>query len=125
MKRGFTLIELVIVVVVLIILAATALPRFLDLSAKAKESAARGSLDRIRAAIAIKYASNVACGSAGFPDNIYESLFADGIIPKEPYSNSNSVEVVAAGPPTKAKPGWRYASETGQVWINNPVYSDY
>ena len=67
MRRGFTLIELVMVIVILGILAATALPRFIDLSNKAKESAAKGALGGIRAAIAITYASNATYTTARFP----------------------------------------------------------
>src|SRR3989338_5102479 len=100
MKRGFTLIELVMVIVILGILAATALPRFVDLSNKAKESEAKGSLGAIRAAVAIKYAENVANnpGTGTFPSAVDASLFADSKVPTEPYSNTNEVTAGSGAP---------------------------
>lgn len=46
-QRGFTLIELIIVIVILGILAVTAAPRFIDLQSDAQEA----SLDGVRAAV--------------------------------------------------------------------------
>lgn len=57
-EKGFTLIELMIVVAIIGILAAIAIPKFADLIRKSKEGSTKGNLGSIRSALSIYYGEN-------------------------------------------------------------------
>ena len=114
-KKGFTLIELVMVIVILGILAAIAIPKFVDLTTSAKTSAGKGGLGAIRSVIAIDYAKNATSGTASFPSAITTALFADSRIPENKLNDATgvgAVTVAPAGDATSAN-GWWYISASG------------
>ncbi len=107
-RSGFTLIELIMVIVILGVLAAVAIPKFVNLTQQAELAAEAGVFGGVKAALAVYYAEQSA---AGITDPAYlwpkdlETVGASGGV-----DDSDNFFAAVLKDPVQASDGW---DETG------------
>ncbi len=102
-KKGFTLVELVIVIAILGILALYALPKYQSIIEEARSSEAKAQLGSVRSALGIYYAKN----HGVYPATLDGTLFANGAVPE--------VEVTVNGSVVRSNAVAAAATEDGVV----------
>jgi len=138
-SKGFTLIELMIVVAIIGILSAIAIPKFADLIRKSNEGATKGNLGALRSAISIYYgemegwfpiptATDTGLGAILTMQNgKYVKEVPNSYCPPH-HDKSNNVTIdVASGDESAGAGYWGYQDnrlspagekQWGEIWVN-------
>ncbi len=124
-KKGFTLIELMIVVAIIGILAAIAIPKFADLINKAKEGSTKGALSSVRSALQVYYGDN----EGWFPADTIACLtlnakyIAEIPLAKVPGTGHGDSRAVLGAQSATDVPGWLYFNDptSAVTWGNFAV----
>ncbi|MBL7151288.1 MAG: type II secretion system protein [Candidatus Omnitrophica bacterium] len=75
--KGFTLIELVMIIVILGILSAVALPKYFDIQTSAKISAEKGVVGGVRAGLSTYYANQCVTTTCVYPSTLDSASTGD------------------------------------------------
>jgi general secretion pathway protein G len=111
-RRGFTLIELMIVVAIIGILAAIAVPKFADLIRKSGEGASKGNLGTLRSSLSIYF---------GDMEGQYPALMAALTIGGKYQSSIQNARIPSYHPDSSAENDGTLsaASDLGGWWYDN------
>ena len=135
-QRGFTLVEVLIVVVIMAVLAATIVPQFADSTRDAKEGAALFNLRTLRAQLELYKSQHDGRYPSADLRELTQSTNVLGVvgtgadypygpymlhIPENPFNGSATVGVASGDPPAASGDGsgWLYSPTLGKIWINN------
>ena len=96
-QKGFTLIELVVVIVILGILAATAAPKFIDLTGDARKSVMQGVQGSINSAVNLAHAKALVSNQTGATGSITIGSLTYAMVNGYPAAAANSTDGLGVG----------------------------
>ena len=144
-QKGFTLVELMIVVAIIGILAAIAIPKFASMLEKSREGATKGNISAVKSAISIYYGDH----EGEWPDDITETgatswsfltSYMDALPAVKVTGNNENNDTTVVGfinpstfeagpllyyvvtattPPAADGRQWQYSTTSGDLWVNS------
>lgn len=123
-RRGFTLVELVIVVLVIGIIAAIAAPKMFDTASNARTNSTKQTLSTLRQAIELYRANNSAYPPAATLATALRDYYQGPFpAPQTGANQNNNVKTSGDSPITTASgtEGWIYNPTTGELRVNDAV----
>jgi len=107
-EKGFTLIELVMVIVILGILAATAIPKFVDLSSSAENSVKAGVTGALQGAITVLHAQYLINNTDYDATSLVNNVDTQGVT-----LNAASATSITTGDIGSTTCTWTYTDNSG------------
>lgn len=113
-QKGFTLVEILIVVVILGILAAVVIPQFTNASTEAKENSLKSDLRTMRSQIELYKIRNNDTPPSALGDLVTGDYLRE--VPVNPFNSLATIAAVYDG-----STGWVYVAATGEVTAGDSV----
>jgi general secretion pathway protein G len=146
-KRGFTLVEILIVVVILGILAAIVVPQFTQASTEAKTNSLCSNLQSLRSQIQLfkvqhndtppnaatfesemVYCTDIDLANAATPSKERTATYEFGPylerVPDNPFTSDSTVADADGAAPAAGAAGWLYDEDTGEIYAAPDTTAD-